>query len=222
MYRGLASWKVRRMGGFSCVVLLFFVVFPNRMQEHKRQVVQVLVNRIFLVPKDLRFSFSLYDRFLFSNCTADVAETLSKSQLHCVTSVFFFKGSTVNKFIYLIYKFLFRIKNSSFTSNIFFAVSSKAQCLKNIVFLNHLKKNLTPTLYVIKTIFNHNYPRTHCSKKILHKRAIRNPVLPSAMRRVVFQLTAEINPNLLMTPLPLSFFTFQQFVLFFILFCFSL
>lgn len=89
MYRGLASWKVRRTWGFSCVVLLFFVVvFPNRMQEHKRQVVQVLVNRIFPVPKDLHFSFSLYDRFLLSECTADVAETLSKSQLHCYFSLF--------------------------------------------------------------------------------------------------------------------------------------
>lgn len=210
------------MWDFSCVVLLFFVVFPNRMQEHKGQVVQVLVNRIFPVPKDLHFSFSLYDRFLLSKCTADVAETLSKSKLHCVTSVFFFKGSTINKLIYLIYKFLFKIKNSSFVSNIFLAVSSKAQCLKNIVFLNHLEKNFTPKLYVIRTIFNHNCPRTQCSKKILHKRAIRNPVLPSAVQTVVFQLTAEINPNLLMTPLPLSFFTFQQFFLFFILFCFSL
>lgn len=64
---------------FFCVGLLFFVVvvFPNRMQKHKRQV--VLVNRIFPVPKDLHCSFSLYDRFLLSKHTADIAETLSKS-----------------------------------------------------------------------------------------------------------------------------------------------
>lgn len=66
---------------FFCVVLLFFVVvvFPNRMQKHKRQVVLVLVNRIFPVPKDLHCSFSLYDRILLSKHTADFAETLSKS-----------------------------------------------------------------------------------------------------------------------------------------------